>query len=142
MEKACENCGEKMARKRFNGRLEDWGVFLRRRFCGAKCCGKAHRKAMPSKSGLLKRPEVKRACACERCGSTAMINAHHVDGDRLNNAPDNLMSLCPSCHTKWHWEHGKSIPKRNGAGLPVPARRNTTGKRRESAVSATTEPQD
>jgi hypothetical protein len=39
--------------------------------------------------------------------STAMVSIHHVDGNPANNEPPNLMTLCGSCHTRWHWQHGR-----------------------------------
>jgi hypothetical protein len=33
------------------------------------------------------------------------LQLHHVDHDHENHAPDNLMTLCASCHTRWHHEH-------------------------------------
>jgi 5-methylcytosine-specific restriction endonuclease McrA len=39
---------------------------------------------------------------CERCGSTDSLIIHHVDENRRNNKPDNLETLCRSCHSKEH----------------------------------------
>lgn len=44
---------------------------------------------------------------CETCGDDSLLGLHHKDGDRTNNSPENLQTLCPSCHTKWHWDNGK-----------------------------------
>lgn len=39
---------------------------------------------------------------CERCGAEssfrAWLTVHHLDGDRGNNHPANLVALCQSCH--------------------------------------------
>lgn len=39
---------------------------------------------------------------CEKCGFTpehrSQLDVDHVDGNRLNNDPDNLMTLCANCH--------------------------------------------
>ena len=45
--------------------------------------------------------------ACETCGSRSLLGLHHLDGDRTNNSRENLQTLCPRCHTRWHWENGK-----------------------------------
>ncbi len=37
---------------------------------------------------------------CERCGSTKNLMVHHKDGNRKNNKPSNLETLCWSCHEK------------------------------------------
>jgi DNA-directed RNA polymerase subunit M/transcription elongation factor TFIIS len=34
---------------------------------------------------------------CRKCDSEAQM-VHHIDGDRSNNKPQNLISLCPKCH--------------------------------------------
>lgn len=39
---------------------------------------------------------------CEICGSPSDIIAHHIDGDRTNNAIENLVPVCRSCHGKIH----------------------------------------
>ena len=39
---------------------------------------------------------------CEVCGSQAFIVVHHIDKNRRNNSPDNLIMLCRSCHAKVH----------------------------------------
>lgn len=40
--------------------------------------------------------------ACERCGWEAeesrQLDVHHRDGNRKNNDPSNLETLCPPCH--------------------------------------------
>jgi len=43
---------------------------------------------------------------CELCGNEIWLNKpikleiHHKDGDRTNNNLDNLMLLCPNCHSQ------------------------------------------
>lgn len=39
---------------------------------------------------------------CERCGSTLNLCVHHRDRNRFNNVPENLETLCKSCHQKEH----------------------------------------
>lgn len=39
---------------------------------------------------------------CERCGSTEHLLVHHRDGNRRNNAPENLEGLCKRCHQIHH----------------------------------------
>ena len=46
-----------------------------------------------------------RGLQCECCHNTTWLNqpihlhVHHIDGDRSNNCLDNLMLLCPNCHS-------------------------------------------
>lgn len=39
---------------------------------------------------------------CEICGSTVDVEVHHIDKNHNNNNPENLISLCSSCHTRVH----------------------------------------
>jgi hypothetical protein len=54
------------------------------------------------KSRLLK--EELKEHRCERCGNTHWfgelipLELHHMDGDRTNNALENIELLCPNCH--------------------------------------------
>ena len=64
--------------------------------------------------------------ACEHCGSTVRVGLHHKDENRTNNLPENLLSLCPACHTREHWRNGKRAWKRPGkcSSCDKPARRS------------------
>jgi len=37
---------------------------------------------------------------CQRCGKTTNLDVHHNDGDRFNNDPENLITICKMCHKK------------------------------------------
>jgi len=100
--KFCAQCQARMTRKRFNGTLEDRGVFLRRRFCDLMCMALGYVKPMPCKSALCKRAEKFRGRSCEACGATTKLHAHHIDGNRLNSSPVNIQTLCASCHGSHH----------------------------------------
>lgn len=41
-------------------------------------------------------------CKCENpdCKSDTKPEIHHIDGNRNNNNPRNLIALCPNCHTR------------------------------------------
>jgi len=39
-----------------------------------------------------------RCCVCQ----TPFIVKHHIDEDPSNNVPENLVPLCPNCHTQAH----------------------------------------
>lgn len=111
-QKTCACCGATMARKMFNGRLEDRGVFLRRRFCNLTCFGQSKMVEVPAGKGIYRRSRRLRGSACETCGTSNALNVHHIDGNPTNNHASNLMTLCAPCHTRWHWRHGKRKPRR------------------------------
>ena len=39
---------------------------------------------------------------CAVCGAVEPLQVHHIDEDRSNNYPDNLITLCSSCHQQLH----------------------------------------
>lgn len=108
----CAVCGKILTRKRFSGRLEDRGAFLLRKYCDAACLGQSKVVQHPTLSGLRQRytKQGLRGAHCETCGATQDLELHHKDLNPANNAPENRMTLCGPCHTKWHWDHGKTMP--------------------------------
>jgi len=124
--KYCAACGRQLARKRINGRLEDLGVFLRRKYCNRRCMAKGQRKLIVKRATLHKRASRFRANKCENCPATTNLALHHIDGNPANNRKSNRMTLCGSCHTRWHWEHGKTTrkPKRFCEVCGMPARKS------------------
>lgn len=113
----CKYCGKKLERKRFNGRLEDFSVFLKRPYCDRECMKKdylrigdnheqnwssAHATARKINDLILKKDK------CEICGTKdKKLDIHHIDGNWQNNNLDNLMCLCRSCHMKIEKNTGK-----------------------------------
>lgn len=116
-ERYCKYCGEKLKRKRFNGRLEDYNVFLKRPYCNRECMKKdylkignnhnqnyssSHTTARKINELILKKDE------CEICGEREKkLDIHHIDGNWQNNNLDNLMCLCRSCHMKLEADNRK-----------------------------------
>lgn len=37
-------------------------------------------------------------CSVPHCGQKAALDVHHIDYDRTNHAPANLLVMCPTCH--------------------------------------------
>lgn len=101
----CHFCGARLERKRINGRLEDLGVFKRRKYCDFVCMGMGQRKGSDdlSRQGHLWRSRQHRKDACERCGTRERLHVHHEDGNWQNADPSNLVTLCATCHLKLHW---------------------------------------
>lgn len=105
--KFCLNCGKKLDRKQFNGRLEDFAIFSRRKYCSRECSWICCQRDSISLSGAYKRAAKYRASVCAVCTSTKHLGIHHKDRNPLNNSIGNLVTLCASCHTKLHWKEDK-----------------------------------
>jgi len=39
---------------------------------------------------------------CQTCGATERLHVHHIDTNKLNNDPSNLVTLCNRCHGLAH----------------------------------------
>ena len=98
-------CGARFQRSRNeNGQLEDYQVFMKRRFCSLSCAnsrgkGGLSRNAFQARARKLLKP------ACECCGTTARLHAHHVNENWTDNRPENVQTLCVFCHQFWHATH-------------------------------------
>jgi 5-methylcytosine-specific restriction endonuclease McrA len=49
---------------------------------------------------------------CEKCGTTKNLNIDHKDGNRSNNNPDNLETLCWPCHKDKTTKNGEWFNQR------------------------------
>jgi 5-methylcytosine-specific restriction endonuclease McrA len=116
-EKDCIVCGQRMVRKRYNGRLEDMGVFLRRERCSNRCRFESQRQEVVSAGQLYKRARALAplAPACQDCGTTERLHRHHIDHNPANNVAENVMTLCAACHRTWHWRNGDHAKQRHTA---------------------------
>ncbi len=107
-QKNCMYCGEILERKRFSsGRLEDLGVFKRRKYCGKKCSIQAqklkpHKKNPKWMTAHYHARNKKPQSDCEACGASGKTDVHHLNLDWRDNSLDNLVRLCRSCHLKVH----------------------------------------
>ena len=100
--KPCECCGNQIARKRFGSRLEDASAFRKRRFCSLSC---ANTRGNWGFSATARRRAAHKMVKtfCERCGNLHhRLHVHHRDQSIQNNSPENLETLCPSCHKIAH----------------------------------------
>ena len=116
--KPCAMCGQLMARKQFTAVREAPAQYRERKFCSRACQGLAHRVDQPALRTLRNRAAaaVRRAAKCAHCGrSDRRLDRHHVDEDKSNNAPENVLTLCASCHTRHHWRTGKLGRRRSAA---------------------------
>lgn len=102
--KNCKACGAPLVRKRYGNRMEDRSRFLVREHCTQTC---ANSRATVTRSAHQWRARPHRKPACEECGATEKLHAHHKDRDWANDAPENLQTLCASCHLKLHWREDR-----------------------------------
>ncbi len=105
----CGHCGKTLQRKRYNGRLEDMGVFKRRKYCDAICSGQKRRLKIPTRSAVQKRIAGMKKSFCEHCKTSENLCVHHIDRDWRNNSEENLQTLCSSCHTSLHHRNGDIV---------------------------------
>ena len=110
----CRQCGKSFHRKAY---MRDWSQ-ERGPFCGFACYGRwqsehtqgpqnpNYTPSSPLRDNYnyqeTHRQVLERDCfRCQDCGSQESLHVHHL-GDTHNHAPDNLLTLCASCHHKRH----------------------------------------
>ena len=104
-EKSCARCGIPMTRHFYGDRLEDRGVFKRRKYCSLHC---ANQRTRPKHWETYHwRARKHRKSSCEACGSTEKLHAHHVDGQPKNSDAENIQTLCVHCHNFLHATAGR-----------------------------------
>ena len=103
----CEACGAQLERKRFvGGVLESLLNFCRRKYCNRRCMALAFdARQSPEIGWSTAHYHARKICPpgpCSRCGKPKARDAHHKDGNHLNNTPENLERICRSCHNQEH----------------------------------------
>lgn len=103
----CKHCQKPLARKKFGTRLEDRQIFMKRKYCHQGCMAMGMMKADPTRDAYRKRIYHLRKKNCEQCQTTEKLSIHHKDRNWRNNDPENLQTLCSSCHTSLHHAAGE-----------------------------------
>ncbi len=99
--KICKFCGNGFKRKRCGKRLEDYTRFLKREYCNQSCANSKKNPRNRTTFYLRARKYIKNVC--EGCKIGTGLDVHHIDGNIKKNNPENIMTLCHSCHMKLHW---------------------------------------
>jgi 5-methylcytosine-specific restriction endonuclease McrA len=85
-----------------------------------------YRKTHDRKDYFRKRYEIERNCSgiswanrklalpfrkeqCEICGDKEKLVCHHKDQNQVHNTPDNIQTLCMTCHVRVHKKHFVSL---------------------------------
>lgn len=107
--KKCLKCGTEFNRRRFGERLEDFTRWSKRKYCSKEC--NYVRPEAESKGAHHATARNFIESACSACGTSENLQVHHKDREWRNNNPDNLQTLCGSCHMKLHWKQGDMTPQ-------------------------------
>lgn len=103
--RTCDWCDSEFSRSPSKSKNSRTGLF----FCSRECKETAQSNLGKSFDGFLTPAKasrrVRRAGICNDCGYDevpAILQGHHIDGNRRNNSDDNLICLCPNCHAIRH----------------------------------------
>lgn len=96
----CPVCGKRLKRRIYKGRIEDKAAYKNRVYCSDRCAEIAKHPDRWETYHLRARKH--KVNACEACGYTEKLHAHHIDGDYKNSDPDNIQTLCVWCHNFIH----------------------------------------
>jgi len=83
-----------------------------RYFCSIQCANATGGKAKSEKYGLLQYTTIAKKHyneKCVVCGYNEVIDVHHIDENRQNNDPKNLVFLCPNHHAELHRKKSSSV---------------------------------
>ena len=82
--------------------------------------------------------ELGRPYLCVQCdnngtwlGQSLLLQVDHVDGDGLNNVPDNMRYLCPNCHvqTQTHSFKGRKHSEEARLKMSLKAKKSRSNQR-------------
>lgn len=104
-EVTCDYCGKKIYRKGYRLNKSKHKIYFCSKKCqdlsqsdysdGSNCYGQELNK--PRSICQAHYPTIQ----CSHCGydeRSALVEVHHIDSNRKNNSPENLIWLCSMCH--------------------------------------------
>lgn len=82
----------------------------KRIYCSKGCVNKAEKAQFKPKYSTVRKKMLNlgKIEKCEMCSYNAVpeiLGVHHKDGDRHNNILENLIVVCPMCHSLIHHKH-------------------------------------
>lgn len=83
-------------------------------FCSRSCANSTGGKAKAEKYGYRGYRTIAEKYykpVCVVCGITDILDVHHIDGNRDNMHPDNLVFLCPNDHYRLHRNKDERVRK-------------------------------
>lgn len=103
-QKTCQTCGKEFI---FEGRIKT-KTYEATRFCSRSCANNRQSwwndNAIRYRTIALQHHDEK----CVICGFDKIVAIHHIDENKQNNDPKNLIPLCPNhhemVHSKWRFE--------------------------------------
>jgi hypothetical protein len=95
-------------------------------FCSVKCKAKWQSKNLLGKNNpnwkpynplrsadrTIRRHILIKRQSCEKCNTYQNLQIHHIDQNRANNSPENLLLLCQYCHANEHRRIGDNCSVR------------------------------
>jgi hypothetical protein len=101
VECTCANCGKTFKTSPSKPRI----------FCSAECRGIGHRTDKFATNVGVRKALARRGLItkCEKCGYSEhpeILGVHHINHDHSDNRIENLIVLCPNCHSL---EHGRCV---------------------------------
>ena len=110
-DKPCERCGANIARVVGGKIVMGANKFRLKKYC-SKSCGSRRGVSSQSWESQHKISRKMRKGFCERCGripaKMSQLHAHHIDRNWKNHSPENVVTLCDSCHGVEHTGPRKS----------------------------------
>jgi hypothetical protein len=106
IKKECPVCGKLFETQRRGDSRE-------KTTCSHSCSNSYFRSG--NKNGNWKDDRYRTTCflyhkkECVVCGEDKIVEVHHMDENRNNNNPMNLIPLCPTHHQYWHSRYKKEI---------------------------------
>jgi hypothetical protein len=79
-------------------------------YCSKQCVNKDNKDVFVAsfttvRDKMKRRGMIKECCECGYKEVPEILGIHHRDGNRKNNTIENLMVLCPMCHSLIHRKH-------------------------------------